>query len=157
MVGEIKEPKIHALFGPLTKQKELKNAVTAQTLLKVKERMTNHPHFIIITHVDDNPTLIQAQRFLALTNEADLSDEEFEAQITSEESIKHGYVETWECMSGDVLLFNEEAKLLDLSLNHAATMVFHENGGSLIDFILGPAILITKTARIPDKNGELSW
>ena len=60
-------------------------------------------------------------------------------------------------MSGDVLLFNEEAKLLDLSLNHAATMVFHENGGSLIDFILGPAILITKTARIPDKNGELSW
>jgi len=89
---------------------------------------TNETEFKIITDKKDEPDLQSAQLFVG------------------------GYVECIQFPNGDLLLLNEEGKLMQMPLNPEATTLWrthftketHINGYD--DVVVGPAILIKKQA-----------
>jgi len=89
---------------------------------------TNETEFKIITDKKDEPDLQSAQLFVG------------------------GYVECIQFPNGDLLLLNEEGKLMQMPLNPEATTLWrthftketHINGYD--DVVVGPAILIKKDA-----------
>ena len=82
----------------------------------------------IIENVKDEPTLKSAQDFVG------------------------GYVEGITFPNGDYLIINEEGKLMGLPINEQATKLWKEtfDNDNFItgrnDFVVGPAILIKKSA-----------
>ena len=89
---------------------------------------TNETEFKIITDKKDEPDLQSAQLFVG------------------------GYVECVSFPNGDLLLLNEEGKLMDMPLNPEATTLWRamfDNDNYITgrkDFVVGPAILIKKQA-----------
>ena len=93
-----------------------------------KEINTKASEFKIITDQKDEPDLKAAQEFVG------------------------GYVEGIPFPNGDYLIVNEEGKLMDLPLNPEATALWRatfDNDNFITgrnDFVVGPAILIKKSA-----------
>ena len=96
-----------------------------------KERNTlsiDANEFVIIDDVKNEPTLKAAQDFVG------------------------GYVEGITFPNGDYLIVNEEGKLMNLPLNEEATKLWKatfDNDNYITgrnDFVVGPAILIKKSA-----------
>ena len=89
---------------------------------------TNETEFKIITDKKDEPDLQSAQLFVG------------------------GYVEAVTFPNGDLLLLNEEGKLMQMPLNPEATTLWKatfDNDNYITgrdDFVVGPAILIKKQA-----------
>ena len=89
---------------------------------------TNETEFKIITDKKDEPDLQSAQLFVG------------------------GYVECVSFPNGDLLLLNEEGKLMQMPLNPEATTLWKttfDNDNYITgrdDFVVGPAILIKKQA-----------
>ena len=89
---------------------------------------TNETEFKIITDKKDEPDLQSAQLFVG------------------------GYVECVSFPNGDLLLLNEEGKLMKMPLNSEATTLWKatfDNDNYITgrdDFVVGPAILIKKQA-----------
>ena len=89
---------------------------------------TTEPEFKVITKTEDEPDLKAAQAFVG------------------------GYVECITFPNGDLLIINEEGKLIGLPLNPEATalwrMVFTKQNyvTGYDDFVVGPAIYIKKPA-----------
>ena len=90
---------------------------------------TKASEFKIIDDVKDEPSLKQAQEFVG------------------------GYVEGISFPNGDYLIVNEEGKLTGLPLNPEATALWRatfDNDNYITgrnDFVVGPAILIKKSAQ----------
>ena len=93
-----------------------------------KEINTTAAEFKIIEDSKDEPTLKEAQEFVG------------------------GYVEGITFPNGDYLIINEEGKLIGLPLNPEATALWKatfDNDNFITgrnDFVVGPAILIKKSA-----------
>ena len=93
-----------------------------------KEINTKASEFKIITVAKDEPNLKEAQEFVG------------------------GYVEGITFPNGDLLLINEEGKLIGLPLNPEATALWRatfDNDNYITgrkDFVVGPAVLIKKQA-----------
>ena len=89
---------------------------------------TTEPEFKVITKTEDEPDLNTAQAFVG------------------------GYVECITFPNGDLLIINEEGKLIGLPLNPEATalwrMTFTKQNyvTGYDDFVVGPAIYIKKPA-----------
>ena len=89
---------------------------------------TTEPEFKVITKTEDEPDLKTAQDFVG------------------------GMVECITFPSGDLLIVNEEGKLMQLPLNPEATMLWRitfDNDNYVTgrkDFVVGPAIYIKKHA-----------
>jgi hypothetical protein len=90
--------------------------------------ITDAPEFKIIEDVKDEPTLKEAQDFVG------------------------GMVECITFPNGDLLIVNEEGKLMQLPINPEATMLWRmtfDNDNYVTgrkDFVVGPAIYIKKHA-----------
>ena len=90
---------------------------------------TDKNEFKIIDDVKDEPTLKEAQKFVG------------------------GYVEGISFPNGDYLIINEEGKIKNLPLNPEATALWRatfDNDNYITgrkDFVVGPAILIKKSAQ----------
>ena len=90
--------------------------------------ITDAPEFKIIEDVKDEPTLKEAQDFVG------------------------GMVECITFPNGDLLIVNEEGKLMQLPLNPEGTMLWRmtfDNDNYVTgrkDFVVGPAIYIKKHA-----------
>ena len=89
---------------------------------------TTEPEFKVITKTEDEPDLKTAQAFVG------------------------GYVECITFPNGDLLIINEEGKLMGLPLNPEATLLWRmtfDNDNYVTgrkDFVVGPAIYIKKRA-----------
>ena len=70
----------------------------------------------------------------------------FDTEPTLEEmqSVVGGMVEAVYLENGDVLIINENGKLLELPLNEIATKIFHDNGGDILDGIVGDVAIVPK-------------
>ena len=89
---------------------------------------TNETEFKIITDKKDEPDLQSAQLFVG------------------------GYVECIQFPNGDLLLLNEEGKLMQMPLNPEATTLWRTHftkethAFGYDDFVVGPAMVIQKNA-----------
>ena len=88
----------------------------------------------------------QAAEFKLITDKKD------EPDLKAAQAFVGGYVEVVSFPNGDLLLLNEEGKLMGLPLNPEATTLWrthftketHINGYD--DFVVGPAMVIQKSA-----------
>ena len=89
---------------------------------------TTEPEFKVITKTEDEPDLKTAQAFVG------------------------GYVECITFPNGDLLIINEEGKLMQLPLNPEATVLWRmtftkdKYAYGYDDFVVGPALYIKKHA-----------
>ena len=89
---------------------------------------TTEPEFKVITKTEDEPDLKTAQAFVG------------------------GYVECITFPNGDLLIINEEGKLMQLPLNPEATVLWRmtfskdKYAFGYDDFVVGPALYIKKHA-----------
>ena len=89
------------------------------------------------------------------TNETEfkiIKDKKDEPDLQSAQLFVGGYVECIQFPNGDLLLVNEEGKLMNMPLNPEATTLWRatfDNDNYVTgrnDFVVGPAILIKKDA-----------
>jgi len=81
-----------------------------------------------------------------------ITDKKNEPDLKAAQAFVGGYVEVVSFPNGDLLLLNEEGKLMGLPLNPEATTLWrkhftketHINGYD--DFVVGPAMVIQKSA-----------
>ena len=89
------------------------------------------------------------------TNETEfkiIKDKKDEPDLPSAQLFVGGYVECIQFRNGDLLIVNEEGKLMNMPLNPEATTLWRatfDNDNYVTgrnDFVVGPAILIKKQA-----------